>query len=144
MRKAWPLVALVMAMGCNSATAAEGGREAGAGGVPRADIVDPIDPIYTAPSHQAVVSARKVAPGLYAVRAQVGSGTVTLSVRVTNGSGFATLTSGSEVLRYDGDTRVDDMIQVSAGNRYLIQAIPGEADPMLLDYNLSAFTEIVP
>ena len=146
MRRLAIVVVLLLVAGCENATASGGGHGTLGGGGKVADLTPwiPQPGTLAAAEGMAVVSVRRVAPGQYAVRARTFSGPVTLSVRVTSGTGFATLTSGTEVLRYHEEGKVDAQISTTAGYRYLIQALPGESDPMLLDYDLSAYTEIVP
>lgn len=146
MRKAWLVAALLAAMGCDSATASEGAvttRPA----VQGARGNDVLDDWPVVPPPAAIVSTRRVVNGLYGLRARLigAEGPVTLVVRVAPVTyGFPSLDSGVEVLRFEGVTRVDTQLQVDPSYRYLILAIPGEADPMLLDYTLAAYTEIVP
>lgn len=138
MRKAMLFAVLMGAVvGCDSATASEGRQGQVAEHVALASI--------TPAGLVAVVSARKVVPGLYAARAAVPTGLVTLIVRQAPASfGFPDLTSGAEIVRFHQTGMAEIQFSALPGNRYLVMAIPGESDPMLLNYSLAAFTEVVP
>jgi len=125
-------LAVALLAGCESSATAEAGN----GAVLRS--------VRAITAQSAVVSARRVGPNLYAIRAQVSSGDVTLAVRVTSGSGFPTLTSGAEIIRFSVEKMAEVQVAMTAGNRYLVMAIPGQDDPALLDYSLAHFIEIVP
>lgn len=140
MRKALLFAVLMGAVvGCDSATAAERGT-AGAAAAPTAAHAS-----ITPAGLVAVASVRKVVPGLYAARAAVPTGLVTLIVRQASASfGFPELTSGAEIVRFHQTGMAEIQFSALPGNRYLVMAIPGESDPMLLNYSLAAFTEVVP
>lgn len=143
MRKVTLMFALMVLAGCERSSTATGGM-IGDGG--RGDLVPGGDPPgeLADVSPMAVPSVRRVAPGLYAARVRVESGPVTLIVRTTSASGFAELTSGSEVIRFHEDKMAQTQFATTPGYRYLVIAVPGESDPMLLDYNLASYTEVIP
>jgi hypothetical protein len=143
MRKAWLVVALVAVVGCDSATAAGGAvRQA----PQQARSNDTLDPWLTLDETDpvAVPSVRKVAAGLFQVRGLVEDGPVTVIVRTTAGGGFPTLTSGSEIIRFDMQGMAETGIQTVAGSRYLLIVAPGESDPALVDYSRASYIEFGP
>lgn len=138
MRKIYALLAVLAVAGCDSATASEGRQ--GAALAPQG-----VQASITPAGVVAVVSVRKVVPGLYAARAAVPTGLVTLIVRQAPASfGFPDLTSGTELVRFHQTGMAEVQFSASAGSRYLVMAVPGESDPALLNYTLANFTEITP
>jgi hypothetical protein len=138
MRKVYALLAVLALSGCERT--ATGTQERQAGG--RHDLV-PFDPPITLTQPVPTISVRKVVTGLYAVRATLPSGSVGLAVRVTTGSGFPLLSSGSEIIHTDGsDGLVETQIQTTAGSRYLVLASAGESD--LMDLSRATYAEFSP